>query len=133
MKGSPQTRGHSTTITIAKRKKIKQIPHTYRPTYPLYPPPPTPHPPPPSPYPYLPFDVRPIRYRYKIKKKKTEKKKFYLLFFWEEEPEGGRKLHHAVYGRSLHHGRVVLAESRLRRLKRTSPPIQHTLVRGLVT
>jgi hypothetical protein len=73
MKGSPQTRGHSTTTTIAKRKKIKQIPHTYRPTYPSYP-----DPPPPSPSPYLPPDLRPIRYRYKLRREKTEKKKFYL-------------------------------------------------------
>jgi hypothetical protein len=32
----------------------------------------------PLPLPYLPPDLRPIRYRYKLRRKKTEKKKFYL-------------------------------------------------------
>src|SRR4029077_14235560 len=32
----------------------------------------------------LPPDLRPIRYRYKLRRKKTEKKRFYFSSFWEE-------------------------------------------------
>jgi hypothetical protein len=85
------------------------------PTYPLY------LPPPPLPY----IRIR-IRKKERRRGEDREEEILFLLFFREEEPEGGRKLHRAVYGRSLHHGRVVIAESRLRRLKRTSPPDSNT-------
>jgi hypothetical protein len=59
----------------------------------------------PTTHPYLPPEVRPIRYRYKIKKEEDREEEILFLFFSGEKLKGSRKLLHAVCGRSSHHRR----------------------------